>query len=282
MLTLLHRILIGLVVIVLIASLVVAWRYQGTFSGDFALGVFTTTFGGLFLAVFSELLRGHNLDEIRLRITSRLYPRAKVRFSLSYLYRIQVDDTFLLIRNFVHGNVSPVGGVYKYFESARAILDELKCTHSMWADINRPNKFERDLRLLTDLRYASRLLEWFLSGSSREYCPSRELTEELLDEGLLPRTVCPCYTQFSKYGVGARFRRFDPNLGYYSFHWFDIFSVMLTPEQTKAVREALERDAQAAGDDPNKRRLFLASVDEIQRGCLRNGQRLGDHTQFIL
>ena len=51
---------------------------------------------------------------------------SRIRISFSYLYRIKIDNKYLLIKN-SHGTelFQPIGGVYKYFTDAEIKLKKL-------------------------------------------------------------------------------------------------------------------------------------------------------------
>ena len=45
------------------------------------------------------------------------YYYQNIRFSIAYLYRIKIDDQYLLIKGNRIEQFQPIGGVYKYYES---------------------------------------------------------------------------------------------------------------------------------------------------------------------
>ena len=54
-----------------------------------------------------------NYKRIWLFIQSVIHYNKDIRFSISYLYRIKIDDKYLLIKGSKIEQLQPVGGVYK-------------------------------------------------------------------------------------------------------------------------------------------------------------------------
>lgn len=268
---------------VVLGAAVLGWSYRGQFIGDFSLGVASSTFSAFALAAWS-IVRAWQREATytKVRILAFLHPRRQLRLSAAYLYRFEIENDFLLIRNLAHGSVSPIGGVYKYFNSARALLDELHMVQALGTTLQLPDKFDRDIRIAVELRYARRLLDWLRSGTGREYCPDREFREELNDSGLLPEQVSFAGVECSKFSTETFLSGYDHSAAWYNLHYLDIFCVKLTREQIGIVKAALRREEAVAKGDPNRQRLFLATADEIRRGRLHNGQHLGEYTRCIL
>lgn len=268
---------------VLAGTALLAFRYRGQFLGDFSLGVATSTLSALALLAFGAIrLAQRHPSHARVRVLAFFYPTRRLRLSAAYIYRFEVEHDFLLVRNLAHGNVAPVGGVYKFYESAHAQLNEMHFVQALGVTLPLPDKFDRDLRIAVDLRYAPRLLEWFESGVGREYCPDREFREELIDTGLVADCFPFTQVECSKYTTCTDLSPFDAATNCYNFHHFDVFCLKLTPVQRQTIATAVARDHQGSAGDPNRQRLFIATAEEIQRGRLHNGQQLGPHTRHIL
>jgi hypothetical protein len=268
-----------LLFIILVISIVIAVWYPSTFWGNFSIGFLTSMVSTACLSL-PGIFKGQEWVTIKLKILSFLLPKAKIRFSFSYLYRIEIDDKFLLTKNIAHGNISPAGGVYKYYESANEFLRKINCNTSLEMDVvANHQKYEKDLRIIVKLCDAPALIRWFQDGTSREYCPTREFDEELNNTGLIPANVSSCEVFFEKHKTCKRIRKSSE---YYKFHWFDVFIVKLTDDQKNIVKSAIERNQQIAKEDRNNMQLFLATSREIENGRLSNGLRTGDHTACIL
>ena len=103
-----------------------------------------------------------------------------VRFSMSYLYIIKIDDKYLLVKNFNFGHYQLVGGKYKRFARTQSILqndfqaiDDLKLQNS--------GGMKDDFALFVPARKALKFIDWFNSGKDREVSHWREFYEELIE-----------------------------------------------------------------------------------------------------
>lgn len=108
----------------------------------------------------------------------------EVRFSLSGVFRIRIDERYLLVRgNRFRDQFQPVGGVYKYFDQALKLFDELHVTPDLKM---RDNDSRFDLRVRVPFENKYKFLDWFWSCKHREITPWREFVEELVETNILP------------------------------------------------------------------------------------------------
>jgi hypothetical protein len=98
---------------------------------------------------------------------------AKLRISCSYLYRIKVEDQYLLIKSRKHGKYQPVGGNFKRNKLSHDSLNKLEITED--------DKFTNGGRSAADLRLyirgyrLSQFLSWYNSpDKKREVSYDRE------------------------------------------------------------------------------------------------------------
>lgn len=115
-----------------------------------------------------------------------------IRITVAYLFRIEVDGKYLLVKN--KRNIpgfQPVGGVYKYLRRENAeSFDRL----GLIADTKMPRDIiaEDDLRM--QMKRGHRLLgfiRWFATKKHREVDPWREFYEELVRPGILSQENFP-------------------------------------------------------------------------------------------
>lgn len=118
-------------------------------------------------------------------LVSKPKPERSIRLSYSALLRIKDDDQHVLLHAGTRpGAVTPPGGVFKYFEPAAWILDELGFRGDRWSD--RGASMRADLRGVLPTRSMPEFTRWFDSRAYREdatECLHRELTEELAEVG---------------------------------------------------------------------------------------------------
>lgn len=125
-------------------------------------------------------------DWLRLRALFYSITRCtgRTRLSISYLFRIQVDNQYLLVKSSRWGHFQPVGGVYKFYESGRAEIEKLGYQPDELVKADEVSR--RDLRLSVPGWRVSSMINWFVSGRDREIGGWREFHEELLATGILP------------------------------------------------------------------------------------------------
>lgn len=141
------------------------------------------TAGGTILGLLLEKLFQY-LDEIdsKLMLQALLNWNENIRISFAYLFRIQIDGKYFLIRGNKLNCFQPVGGVFQKYEGSKAVLRDIFQEED---EMKKGN--EKDLRgkiLGKDLK---KLIEWFQSRQDREITCYREFKEELITSGILSK-----------------------------------------------------------------------------------------------
>ena len=162
----------------------------------------------------------------------------RVRISFSYLFRIKIDDKYLLVKN-SHGTelFQPVGGVYKYKNSALKKLRKLGAIADDGTVIKMDDTTKHDFRLRVEISKLPRFVRWFQKGKSRETVRDlgREFSEELLDSNILPKAIFNYieYTYIGQHISNISPAKFDRNI--YELFIADIVEINLSPEQYRAL-----------------------------------------------
>lgn len=199
--------------------------------------------------------------------------RQRVRMSMSYLFRIEVEGKYLLIKGRRHEQYQPVGGVFKVYPSGNARLLDFKAL--------RDDLYAVDVEAVDDLRvrikgkYISAFFRWFDQRRGRETDSWREFHEELIASEL----VAPKAFTF----IRADFRGTrDTGLRYSAFAqsreivFSEIYNLIPTAGQVDALKRAVEANSM----------LIWASEDEIRRrGASANRSSLvpiSEHSAWIL
>lgn len=197
-----------------------------------------------------------------------------VRVTVAYLYRIEVNGQYVLIKRHKKDNpgYQPIGGAYKYLkEENRELFDKLgivSCNH-----VPRDEDTECDLRIIIKKRKnLIAFLKWFESRKNREIDPFREFYEELVEPRLLP---IEHFKHFKYVFIGKHIEGVlkSPIYPEDEVRYADIFE--LRPEnddQKKAILELKNKDDE----------ILFATPDEIVKRVSNNGKVILSHTFKIL
>ena len=158
-----------------------------------------------------------------------------LRISCSYLYRIKVDDHYLLIRSRKHGKYQPVGGNFKRNKFSHDTLQKI--------EVRDDDKFTNGHRSADDLRLYIRgyrltqFLKWYNSpNKKREVSYDREFYEELVEPGHFS-------SELFKYPIIDFIKqvitpvRYSQYLKCYEVHIYDIVELTPLHEQSKFLKE---------------------------------------------
>jgi len=205
--------------------------------------------------------------------------KQRIRFSMSYLYRIKVDDKYLLVKNSNFPHYQLVGGKYKVLEGTRSFLqNEFEAID----DPKLPNKdlMKDDYALFIPAGKAIKFLDWFNKGEDREISHWREFYEELIEgkAKLLDKEKFPYINYNFKGRVRTPVKR-TPGWDCYEVLQYDILDIIPTPEQRQELKKLQEK-----GD---KKYHKWADAELIQ--CLGHDNRekkqlydIGIHTKWAL
>lgn len=158
-----------------------------------------------------------------------------LRISCSYLYRIKVDDHYLLIRSRKHGKYQPVGGNFKRNKFSHDILQKL--------EVRADDKFTNGYRSSDDLRLYIRgyklpqFLKWYNSpDKKREVSYDREFYEELVEPGHFSSDLFkyPIIDFIKQVITPVRYSQY---LKCYEVHIYDIIELKPLNEQDKFLKE---------------------------------------------
>lgn len=195
-----------------------------------------------------------------------------IRLSFSYLYRIEVDGKYLLVRgNRMKNRYQPVGGVYKYYPEAKAFLDSINAL----PDTQVGNQDETDdLRLQIKGKNLIPFMDWFASMKDRELDPLREFYEELIANNVLSEDLFRHlkYRKIGTHNVGITYSEFH---SMQEMVYADIFTVSLNESQKECIRMAVNKNPEI---------VVLASHDEIMKRRYNNSveANLGNNVSWIL
>lgn len=200
-----------------------------------------------------------------------IYRNKDIRFSISYLYRIEINNQYLLIKGDNINQFQPVGGVYKFYKSFSNKANKYEiCSESS------KNFYEDgDLRFITKGRYIPKIIKWFNDSKNREINVYREFYEEIVEPGFLSEEVMK--------NLEIEFLKQIPPKMKYSTHFgikeiliFNIFEVRMPEQYLDTLKLATE---------DNKRKLVLVEREDIEKECFDldgKSTKIGGHTKNIL
>ena len=136
--------------------------------------------GGILGFLLEEFLAFAEETDLFLIIAILLNWNKNIRASFSYLFRIQVDGTYFLIRGNKKKKFQPVGGVYQKYDGSNAILKNI-----FQEDDEMKKGNEKDLRGKVKGKDLRKFIQWFESRQDREITCHREFYEELINSGIL-------------------------------------------------------------------------------------------------
>lgn len=196
--------------------------------------------------------------------------RPAIRLTISYLYKIEVQGKYLLVKSrHIPNTYQPVGGVYKYFHEEA--INDLNCM-SILPDnhIQNDNINEYDLRLkMNERKNIRKFLKWFFSKKERELDPWREFYEELVDTGILSATNFK-YIHYELVGQHFEPIHYDTRFRIDTFKYADIYTPkFVCNNQFEEVKRLLA---------VNSTEFIWATEQEVINKTTTDGKRIADHT----
>lgn len=236
--------------------------------------IFTISSGifGIVISSIYEYVDTHNQGFKTWFATQVKFREENIRLSFSYLFRIEVNGKYLLVRGHrMNNQYQPIGGVYKVYDEGKSFLNQI---HAV-SDTSMGNFDETDdLRMQIKGKYYFKFWDWFESMKDREYDPRREFEEELIDTGILPAKPFRKlkYRKVCAHNVGLTYSQ---PLQIHEVVYADIFEIKLTDYQKQIIQTAIEQ---------HPTQICLATIDEIL--CRRYGDsltmNLGNNTPWII
>lgn len=173
--------------------------------------------------------------------TKVLYREEEIRLSISYLFRIQVDNEYLLIKSRTRNYFQPVGGCYKTLPGSEKIYEKL--------EVRPDRKFEtekgiakNDLRVYVKGKNVIDFFKWYDSKEDRETSPWREFCEELLTTKILPGWEFR-YIDY-KFKKTIKTPIIDLNMKGKGIFVYDVFDLVINNEQLPILKKLKENSSE--------------------------------------
>jgi hypothetical protein len=199
---------------------------------------------------------------LRLAYYSIRYAGKRVRVSVSYVFRIKVDNTYLLVKGGRWPHYQPVGGVYKFSPGAQYIIDKLGILNDDLVPLDEASM--NDLRVRIPAKNIVAFVRWFESGVTRETSHWREFYEELIAPGIVASKEFPfIFENFVRRDIPKI--RFSTHAQSMELFIADVYEILPTPGQMEALRAL--KDSHSEG-------VIWATENQIRRQGAIPGQKL--------
>jgi SMODS-associated NUDIX domain len=231
--------------------------------------------GGIVLYGILQLLQ--NVKHLKFYFqTQFLYRRKDIRLSLAYLYRIQIDDRYLLVKSSHRDYFQPVGGAYKTLPGSKYIFEKLSVKSDRLIETEK-GIAKGDLRVFVKGLNVIEFLEWFDSNQDRETSPWREFCEELISTHIVPWQDF----KFINYKFKGRIKTpiLDLDSGDKGVFIFDIYDLVPNNDQLKILENLLilgDTEKYIWVDEYHINRLGHNEIDK------KYSYRIGQHTKWAL
>lgn len=228
----------------------------------------------IWLIVQSVKESGSNFLSIIL--SSTIHRNKKVRLSCSYLFKIKIDDSYLLVKNSHRPSYQPVGGVYKRTNESDNFLSSILFNED--EKLTNGSACDKDLRIHIKGKHLKKYLTWYNKNINREISHTREFYEELITTGILRSDLFPYPTYSFKKRIHTPLKWSRP------FHCYEllIYDILeLTPNENQ-LNEL--RRLQKQGDTDY---VKWAKAETIRGIGYNNANRradyeIGDHTTLLI
>lgn len=228
----------------------------------------------VWLIVQSIKESGENFKSIL--IASTIHRNKKIRLSCSYLYKIKIDDHYLLVKNSHRSSFQPVGGVYKRTSESDSFLNSILFNED--EKLTNGKFCSKDLRIHIKGKNLQKYLNWYNRNIEREISHSREFYEELITTGVLSKECFPYPTYSFKKRIYTPLKWSKP-FQCYELLIYDILE--LTPNEVQS--EELRKLQQQGETDYIK----WANAETIRGRGFNNANRktdyeIGDHATLLI
>ena len=164
-----------------------------------------------------------------------------IRFSMSYLYRIKINDKYLLVKNSNWNHYQLVGGKYKRNIYTQQILKSMEATDDL--KLRTTALMRDDLAVFIPAKNAIKFIDWFSTKQDREISHWREFYEELIEgkANILPQKKFP-YANYNFMGSVITPIKKSPSCGWdcYEILQYDILDLLPTEEQQRELEILFE------------------------------------------
>ena len=188
----------------------------------------------IIVEISNEVIK--NRKQIFLYIQCKfISPKKEVRLSISYLYRINVDGKYLLVKSRLRDYFQPVGGAYNTLPGSERIFEKLNVRPDRLIETEH-GIAKGDLRVYIKRKDVIDFLDWFKTKEDRETSPWREFCEELISTKILPYWEFRFIDYKYKGAVQSPIIKLD-NGGGDGMFLFEIYDLVINDEQKTILQK---------------------------------------------
>ncbi|ADB40838.1 HU-CCDC81 and SPOR domain-containing protein [Spirosoma linguale] len=160
------------------------------------------------------------------------------RISVGYLYRIKLDDQYLLVRGKRIDQFQPVGGARKWYAPALDALETMGVRDDDCLPIDDTSR--NDLRVRVPAKNLFDFIRWYNKQKHREVDQTREFQEELIKPGLLPADAFATINVRYLYTVPTF--HYSPYFKCQELLYHEVYELLPTAAQEAALRATQQQD----------------------------------------
>lgn len=217
-----------------------------------------------------------NITRVKLWFLSKLrYRKKKIRVSMSYIYRIYINDKYLLVKNSKWDYYQPVGGVYKVLsEDVGFLKDYFDWGKDPYMKTN--NEKRNDLRGTVPMPKLINFLDWFKSQKNREISHWREFYEELIKTNILNINDFPHFEYRYAGTLLTPIKESEKWKDCLEILSYDIFDLVPSSEQEEILRKTQK--------ETSKDFIWLDEYIILNNGVINKDEeiKIGQHTKWTI
>jgi len=221
-----------------------------------------------------------NIKQLRLFWMTKIKLRnEKIRFSMSYIFRIHINDKYLLVKNSKWNSYQPVGGVYKInMGEEKMLMDKFGMERDK--KMKSSGVAKNDLRVFVPTKNALNFLKWFEAGKNREISHWREFYEELIgpEADVLSIEEFP-HIEYRFVGNLRTPLKYNKKWKCYALFSYDVYDLTPTPKQEEVLISLLKKGDTDYIKWADEKIIQSLGFDEREK---RDVYEIGEHTKWTL
>jgi hypothetical protein len=217
-----------------------------------------------------------NITRLNLWFLSKVkYRKSKIRVSMSYIYRIHINDKYLLVKNSKWDFYQPVGGVYKVLSEDVGFLND----NFGWGKdphMKTNNEKKNDLRGTVPMTKLINFLDWFKSQKNREISHWREFYEELIKTKIINIKNFPHFEYRYAGTLLTPIKKSEKWKDYLEILSYDVYDMIPSSKQEEILKKTQEQNSTDF--------IWLDKSIILNNGVINKDEeiKIGQHTKWTI